>query len=281
MSETDLHRKLMIALLHALEEFFREQMSVYVSGNIFLYYLDEANERQSVSPDIFVVFGVAKKDRRVYKLEEEGVAPQVVIELTSASTRVEDLVAKHYIYARMGVQEYFLFDPYSDALQTTLRGFRLEGDEYTPLNGASLFSKVLGLELRVEDRLLRLYDPKTGERLRNPEETEIELRLEKAARQIAEDNAEDELEARQAAEAKAAQELLARQAAETRATQELLARQAAEAKAAEELLARQAAEARAAQESAARQAAEAKVGAGEAEIIRLREELAKLRGMNS
>ena len=217
MAETDIHRDLMIALLHALKGYYREQPLVYVSGNIFIYYRDEAGSLQSVSPDIFVVFGVAKKDRRIYKLEEEGKTPEVVIELTSANTKVEDLVAKYYIYARMGVREYFLFDPYSETSHTTLRGFRLKGGEYTPMHGASLHSEVLGLELRVEDGLLRLYDPKTGERLRNPEETEIALRLEKAARQIAEDKAEDESAARQAAEAKAAEESAARQAAEAKA----------------------------------------------------------------
>jgi Uma2 family endonuclease len=239
MSETDIHRELMIALLHALKQYFRDHPMVYVSGNIFIYYCDEAGSLQSVSPDIFVIFGVEKKDRRIYKLEEEGQAPQVVIELTSANTKVEDLVAKYYIYAHMGVREYFLFDPYSETSHTALRGFRLEGGEYTPMHGDSLHSEVLGLELRVEDGLLRLYDPKTGEYLRTPEETEIALRLEKAARQIAEDKAEDELAARQAAEAKAAEE------------------------------------------AAARQAAEAKIAAAEAELVRLREELAKLRGTNA
>jgi hypothetical protein len=39
-----------------------------------------------------------------------------------------------------------------------------------------LRSKILGLELRVEKSQLRLYDPKTGERLRTPEEAEDELR---------------------------------------------------------------------------------------------------------
>jgi hypothetical protein len=113
----------------------------------------------------------------------------------------------------MGVREYFLFDPYGETSHATLRGFRLEGGEYTPMHGTSFHSEVLGLELRVEDGLLCLYDPKTGERLHTPEEAEIELRLEKAARQIA----EDELAARQAAEAKAA----AAEAEITRLRQEL------------------------------------------------------------
>ncbi|MDZ7289492.1 MAG: Uma2 family endonuclease [candidate division KSB1 bacterium] len=186
MAETDVHRNLMIALLHALKEYYREQPQVYVSGNIFIYYRDEAGVMQSVAPDIFVVFGVEKKDRRIYKLEEEGKAPQVVIELTSSSTKAEDLILKHYIYANLGVQEYFLFDPYGETIRPALRGFRLEGGEYVPLTGTSLRSEVLDLELRMEEGQLRLYDPKTGERLRTPEEAEAERRAEKAARQAAE-----------------------------------------------------------------------------------------------
>jgi Uma2 family endonuclease len=197
MDETDIHRKLMIALLHALEEHFRDAAKVYVSGNIFVYYLDENGKRQSVSPDIFVVFGVAKKDRRTYKIDAEGKAPQVVIELTSSSTKAEDIVLKHYIYANLGVQEYFLFDPYSETMRPSLRGFRLKGGEYTPMAGTRLRSEVLGLELAVEKGRLRLYDPKIGARLRTPQEAE-------ADRRAAEKNAAKELKARREAEAKAA-----------------------------------------------------------------------------
>lgn len=202
MAETDLHRKIMIALLHALEEYYRKHSRVYVSGNIFVYYRDEAGVQQSVSPDIFVVFGVAKHDRRIYKLADEGKAPQVVIELTSTHTKVEDVVTKHYIYASLGVQEYFLFDPYTETMRPALRGFRLEGGEYVPMandrrGAARLHSEVLGLELRVEQGLLRLFDPKTGKYLRSPEEAEEELRVAKAKLMR-------EAKARQRAEAKAA-----------------------------------------------------------------------------
>jgi Uma2 family endonuclease len=239
MAETDVHRKLMLDSLHALNEYFRDNPHVYVSGNIFIYYLDENGQRQSVSPDIFVVFGVEKKDRRIYKLEDEGKAPQVVVELTSTSTKTEDIVLKHYIYANLGVQEYFLFDPYGETIQPALRGFRLKGGEYVPMVGSSLHSEVLGLELRFEAGQLRLYNPKTDERLKTPAEAEAARREAEAARREAE-------AARREAEA---------------------ARREAEA-------ARQAAENKAQQESAARLAAET-------EIIRLREELAKLQTKSS
>ncbi len=246
MAETDVHRDLMMALLHALEEFFREDPMTYVTGNIFVYYLDENGVRQpAVSPDIFVVRGVAKKERRIYKIEEEGRAPEVVIELTSTSTKVEDLVTKHYIYAGLGVQEYFLFDPYREALNS-LHGFRLQGGEYVPLKGASLFSEVLGLELRVEERHLRLYDPRSRELLLTPKEAEA---------------------ARRAAEKKAAAETK-RAAAEAQRAVTETKRAAAEANRAA------AAEAQVRQETAARQAAES-------ELARLREEIARLRETKS
>jgi len=228
MAETDRHRDQMLASLHALQEYYRPNSQVYVSGNIFVYYLDENGERQSVSPDILVVFGVEKRERRTYKIDEEGKSPDVVIELTSTSTKAEDLVLKHYIYANLAVREYFLFDPYGETIRPALRGFRLEGGEYVPLPGDALRSEALGLELKVENNRLRFYDPGTGERLRTPEEAEAD---------------------RRAAEKIAAQEFKARREAEAKATQELKARHQAEARAAE----------------------------AEAEAMRLREELAKLR----
>jgi Uma2 family endonuclease len=192
MAETDRHRKLMIGLLHALAEHFRNKRRVYVSGDIFVYYRDENGVLQPVSPDIFVVRGVANRERRIYKIEDEGKAPEAVIELISRDTKVEDYVTKRHIYAQIGVQEYFIFDPYREAQSSALVGFRLENGDYVPMtvarhNGSlHLRSKILGLELRVEKGQLRLYNPKTGERLRTPEEAETKARQESKARQEAE-----------------------------------------------------------------------------------------------
>ena len=217
MAETDRHRAQMMASLHALEEYFRLDPNAYVSGNIFVYYLDENGERQSVAPDILVVFGVEKKERRTYKIDAEGKGPDIVIELTSSSTKAEDQVLKHYIYANLGVREYFLFDPYSETIKPALRGFRLEGGEYVPMAGETLRSEVLGLELKVENNRLRFYDPKTGERLRTPEEAEAARREAEAARRTAEAARRTAEAARRDAEQKASQELKARQEAETKA----------------------------------------------------------------
>lgn len=59
--ETDAHLWSMINLLHALQEFFRHDSTVYAAGNRILCYRDETNLWQSISPDIMVIFGVEKK----------------------------------------------------------------------------------------------------------------------------------------------------------------------------------------------------------------------------
>jgi Uma2 family endonuclease len=263
MAETDVHRKQMIGVLDCLEERYRSDPDVYVTGNIFLYFINEEGEREPISPDVFVVRGVEKRDRRTYNLEVEQKGPDVVIELTSRSTKVEDLGNKKVIYANLGVREYFLFDPLGETLPTPLRGYRLEGGEYLPMAGARLRSEVLGVELVVEKGQLRLYDVETGERLLTHEESE-------AARRAAEARAAT-------AEAKAAEEAEARRVAEAKASEEAEARRAAEAKASEEAEARRAAEAKAVQEAESRRAAEAAREAAETELARLREELARLK----
>ena len=176
MAETDVHRTQMIGLLDCLEEYYRADPNVYVTGNILMYFRDEEGERQSISPDIFVVCGIEKKLRRIYNLEVEQKPPDLVIELTSRHTKVEDLGNKRVIYADLGVREYFIFDPLDGSLASQLRGLRLEGGEYIPMVGMHLHSEVLGLDLVVEEDQLRLYHPHTGERLRVYAEAEAARR---------------------------------------------------------------------------------------------------------
>jgi Uma2 family endonuclease len=58
-----------------------------------------------MAPDIFVVKGVPKGDRRTYKLwEEDDKGPQVVFEVSSRRTRKEDLGLKKGTYEMLGVK---------------------------------------------------------------------------------------------------------------------------------------------------------------------------------
>lgn len=164
MGETDLHRNLMIDLIHALEHFYREYEDVYVSGNILMFY-EEGNRRRHLSPDVLVTLGLAKRMRRNYQIWREGKPPDMVIEVTSASTRCEDMGEKKGLYALIGVKEICLFDPREEYLKPRLRLYRLQGEDYVPVVGNPLRLETLGLELRVEDNALRLYDPEKRELL--------------------------------------------------------------------------------------------------------------------
>jgi Uma2 family endonuclease len=174
MAETDVHREQILQLITSLEDFYRTRQDVYVTGNLLVFY-QEGDGRKHVAPDVMVVFGVPKHPRERYKIWEEGKAPDVIIEVTSASTRNEDMGSKKGLYALHGVREYFVFDPLREYVPSGLRGFQLAGEDYLRLVGANQKSQVLGLELRVVDGSLRLYDPQAGALL--PNHTELVNRL--------------------------------------------------------------------------------------------------------
>jgi Uma2 family endonuclease len=164
MAETTLHRRIMTDLIQGLERQFRDAPDVWVGGNLFFYF-EQGRPQAVVAPDILLVKGVRKWDRPIYKLWEEGRVPSLVVEVTSESTRDEDLSKKKGIYQRLGVEEYFLFDPYGDYLEPRLQGQRLEAGRYVPMApqpDGSLASSTTGLILRSEGERLRLVDPVAG-----------------------------------------------------------------------------------------------------------------------
>jgi Uma2 family endonuclease len=199
MGETDWHIDALIYLREALKDYFRDEPQVYVAGNMFLYY-EEGNPAACLAPDVVVVQGVIKQERRTYKLWEEGQPPAVVFEITSRGTRLEDLGTKRVVYAMLGVREYFLYDPLGEYLQRPLQGYQLQQGEYQrmpPAGEGRVISQVRGLELRLEAGRLRVVNPATGERLLTPAEALAAQRAEADARRTestARQGAEAELE---------------------------------------------------------------------------------------
>jgi Uma2 family endonuclease len=200
MAETDRHRLLMIDLQQALQDWFADDPNIYISGNLLLFY-EKGNKRRHVSPDIFVVFGIANHERPNYLLWEEGRGPNVVIELTSSSTRKEDTNKKFKLYQDvLRVPEYFLFDPFGDYLQPRLQGYRLVQGKYRPMpvKGGQLLSRQLNLILEPVEKVLRLVDPDSRQRI--PTRAEARRAAEQAKR-AAEERTRAETEARVRAEA--------------------------------------------------------------------------------
>ena len=244
MAETELNRDLMIDSILTLKARFQDVPDVCVSGDMLMYYVMK-DPKKSVAPDIFVTFGVEKKQRRIYRIWEEGKPPDFVLEFSSKRTFANDLGPKKTLYAEvLGVREYFLFDSERKYLPTPLMGFRLVGTEYVPIRpepDGKVYAETLGLFLGSRGDGFGYYDPVAVRWLETPMD-EAEARAEAAA--TVADLAE--AAARRAEEA-AAQEVLARQRTEARVQEEADARQRAEAAAEEKRVEAEQADARASQ----------------------------------
>lgn len=195
LGESDLHRRVIIDLIETLELRYAGQQ-VYVSGDLLLFY-EPGNRRRHVCPDVLVTKGLTPGDRLNYILWDEGLPPSVVFEITSKTTRREDLETKFAIYRdKIRVAEYFLFDPKGEYLRPQMQGYRLRGGEYVTIRPAHerLVCKQLGLELEVQDKSLRLFDQQTGQPLLCPREMaeeaqeraeEAQERAERAEQEVA------------------------------------------------------------------------------------------------
>jgi len=163
MGETDLHREVMFSVIESLKMHYAGQRT-YVSGNILLFYRP-GDRRRHISPDVLVVKDLEHRPRENYLLWKEGRPPNVVIEVTSRTTRREDLKKKFELYRdEIRVAEYFLFDPLGDYLQPRLQGFRLREGQYEPIDPVDgrLPSLELGLSFECYGDQLRIFDPQRG-----------------------------------------------------------------------------------------------------------------------
>lgn len=193
MAETDKHRKLMMDFILMLEDLYKHDNDVYVSGNILMYYV-EGNPKKCLSPDVFVTFGVEKKLRRTFLVWEEANTPDFVLEVASPKTVSKDIGKKKDLYASvLLVKEYYIYDPLGQIVPSFV-GYRLIDGVYQeiPVVNDRLPSETLGLELGEHNGELRLYDPKRFEWLQPPQErvdaaeTRAEIAENKLAKALAE-----------------------------------------------------------------------------------------------
>ena len=173
-----------IECFDSLEARWEERPDVGLGFDQFVYW-DRDYDRETnkahppLAPDLYVAFGVANRPRKVYVVWEERKPPDFVLEVVSPSSRRRDDTEKPRLYAKMGVPEFFRYDPYGK-LKPALAGFRLRRGkcpEYRRVppgrlaNGAiGVPSKALGLYLCIRPagpkptaRSLVWYDPEAGE----------------------------------------------------------------------------------------------------------------------
>jgi Uma2 family endonuclease len=211
VAETPLHADILLCLVQLLRHHFLNDPTVWVAGNMLVYYVP-GDKRRHVSPDVWMARGVGNHERDYYLVWEEARGPEMVIEVTSKSTKEEDLERKFQLYRdTLRVTEYFLFDPRAEYLDPPLRGYRLIGGEYVPIepHAGRLPSDVAGLHLERSGRELRLYDPRTNAwiptfleaRMKAEADAEAErLRAEMAQQELAESLRRSEAARTEAAE---------------------------------------------------------------------------------
>ena len=186
LAENDWQLRAILDAVAVLDEHFADRPDVYVSGDLLIYY-EEGNPRKCVAPDVFVVFGAAKHHRMIYKLWTEPKAPDFVLEVASENTWKQDEGPKRALYAELGIQEYWMFDPRDEYFDPPLRGLTLEDGAYRPLPARVesgqrvLRSEALELDLRLQGGRLWFRDPATGQDLRTLRDERAAHREERAA----------------------------------------------------------------------------------------------------
>ncbi len=184
IAELPKHGDAILYALATLRNWFARDDRVQVGASIFLYY-QEGDNTKRVTLDLFVARGLEAMPEYSYKLWEAGRPPTLVLEVASLSTEDRDCRDKRALYASIGVEEYWRFHPTGSLKGAKREGARLEGGAlrglgYKPLRtrpDGSIRSEVLGLDVRVDERpgsshLLRFRDPKTGQDLLTFEESE-------------------------------------------------------------------------------------------------------------
>jgi Uma2 family endonuclease len=150
----DRHRKPKERARDALDEFFRRiGRRVYVSSELVTYYPGE----RRFCPDILAVLDVDAHDRSSWIVSREGKGLDLVIEIHVEGDAKKDMEHNVAFYAKLGIPEYFVFDHRA----SRVLGWRLreQGSSYERLipQFGKLSSQILGLDIVVEEGLLRFY----------------------------------------------------------------------------------------------------------------------------
>ncbi len=194
-------------LLRAYVTDFGRRPNVFLDRETNICY-EPGNLNVRIAPDLYLTFGVdaeAIRPRRIYLPWEAGKPPDWALEVASASTAPRDVNDKPAIYARIGVPEYWRFDPSGGRYYgQPLYGGSLTGGVYQeiavttePDGILKAYSEVLELSLCWDEGWPRFYDPSTGAYLENWRQVQADREAERAARHAAEargDAAEAEIE---------------------------------------------------------------------------------------
>jgi Uma2 family endonuclease len=100
MAETGIHVNALIDLYGAVQDLFKDSPDVFIAANMFWYW-EEGNPEARCDPDLMIVPGVGRHERRAFRSwQEKGAVPAVVFEMASQKTWREDLEERYDVYER-------------------------------------------------------------------------------------------------------------------------------------------------------------------------------------
>jgi len=129
------HSEAFAEVLFQLKIFARRMKSIRVLPELDF----EVNVLTVYRPDISVYLASRLSNAQAARVERGTLAPDLIVEVLSPSTRALDLTTKRDDYGRAGVDEYWLVDP----LTAVVRAFRQQGGV---LAEATLVADALTLE---------------------------------------------------------------------------------------------------------------------------------------
>ncbi len=187
---------------------FDSRPDVFLDRETNICY-DPSNLNVRIVPDLYLAFGVdarAIRPRKLYLPWEVGKPPDWALEIASESTARRDVNDKPAIYARVGVPEYWRFDPTGGRYHgQPLYGGRLVAGQYQTIELTNEpdgilkgYSEVLGLSLCWDEGWPRLFNPETGAYLDNWQQERETHQQEREANRVALEAAEARREAAEA-----------------------------------------------------------------------------------
>jgi Uma2 family endonuclease len=150
MSDHTLQYKWIVVIREGLADQFADDPNIFVGANL-LWYPVEGKPTIRGAPDVLVAIGRPQGERGSYKQwQEGGIVPQVVFEVLSPGNRPGEMKRKFQFYERHGVEEYYVYDPFSGSLE----GWRRRGGE---------LKKIARMRGYVSPRLGIRFEPGKGQ----------------------------------------------------------------------------------------------------------------------
>lgn len=156
-----------------LSKRFSHRSDVYVTGNMPIRHRTSGKYLYAVADVMVALEAKHDKARDQWVSWREGKAPDVVIDIAKAGRDQEFVRAGLETYRKMGVAEYWLFDPSGRYFDQPMAGYQLMDGNYqrisvseAPTGILRSHSKKLGVDFYIgPDAEVQMYDPSNGDRL--------------------------------------------------------------------------------------------------------------------